>query len=83
MSEARELIVSGIFRYVRHPLYTGHFIMFFGSLLLRLHPVSIGLYLLFCIGQVVRARIEEAKLQRAFPRYEAYRRQTGMFFPRR
>jgi protein-S-isoprenylcysteine O-methyltransferase Ste14 len=82
MSEARELITHGIFRYVRHPLYTGHFIMFLGSLLLRLHPVSIAMYLLFCIGQTVRAKIEERKLMTAFSEYGAYRRQTGMFFPR-
>jgi protein-S-isoprenylcysteine O-methyltransferase Ste14 len=82
MSEARELITHGIFRYVRHPLYTGHFIMFFGSLLLRLHPVAIGLYLLFCIGQTVRAKIEERKLKEAFAQYGAYQRRTGMFFPK-
>ncbi len=82
MSEARELIVHGIFRYIRHPLYTGHFIMFFGSLLLRLHPVTVGMYLFFCAGQVVRAKIEERKLKEAFPRYAPYQRRTGMFFPR-
>jgi protein-S-isoprenylcysteine O-methyltransferase Ste14 len=82
MSEARELITHGIFRYVRHPLYTGHFIMFLGSLLLRLHPVTVGMYVLFCIGQTIRAKIEERKLKEAFSAYDAYQRQTGMFFPR-
>ena len=82
MSEARELIVHGIFRYVRHPIYTGHFIMFLGSTLLRLHPVTIGLYMFFCIGQVVRAKIEESKLSRAFPDYADYQRRTGMFLPK-
>lgn len=81
MSEARELITRGIFRYVRHPLYTGHFIMFLGSLLLRLHPVTVGMYVLFCIGQTVRARIEERKLKAAFSAYDEYQRRTGMFFP--
>ena len=81
MSEARELITHGIFRYVRHPLYTGHFIMFLGSLLLRLHPVTVGMYVLFCIGQTIRAKIEERKLKAAFSAYEAYQRHTGMFFP--
>lgn len=82
MSEARELIVRGIFRWIRHPLYTGHFIMFFGSLLLRLHPVSVLLYLLFCVGQVVRAGIEERKLMQVFPEYAQYKQRTGMFIPR-
>lgn len=83
MSEARRLIVSGIFSRIRHPLYTGHFIMFFGSMLLRLHMLSIFLYLVFCVGQVVRAGIEEQKLIRIFPDYQGYKRRTGMFFPRR
>ncbi|MEJ2156465.1 MAG: hypothetical protein P8X96_14090 [Desulfobacteraceae bacterium] len=65
-----------------HPLYTGHFIMFFGSLLLRLHPVSVMLYLSFCVGQVLRARIEERKLMQAFPEYALYQKRTGMFVPR-
>jgi protein-S-isoprenylcysteine O-methyltransferase Ste14 len=82
MSEARELVMHGIYRYIRHPLYTGHFIMFLGSLLMRLHPVSIGLYLLFCIGQVIRATIEEHKLAGAFSEYADYRGRTGMFFPK-
>jgi protein-S-isoprenylcysteine O-methyltransferase Ste14 len=83
MSEARELVVRGIFSRIRHPLYTGHFIMFLGSLLLRLHPVSVLMYLLFCIGQVIRAGIEERKLTEAFPAYADYQNRTGMFLPRR
>jgi protein-S-isoprenylcysteine O-methyltransferase Ste14 len=82
MTEARTLITNGIFGYIRHPLYTGHFIMFFGSLLLRLNTVPVLLYLLFFIGQITRARIEERKLMGVFPQYADYRRRTGMFFPK-
>jgi protein-S-isoprenylcysteine O-methyltransferase Ste14 len=32
MSEVRVLIRRGIFSLVRHPLYTGHFVMFFPRL---------------------------------------------------
>ena len=83
MSEARELIVHGIFSRIRHPLYTGHFIMFFGSLLLRLHMATIVMYAFFCVGQVLRAGIEERKLMQTFPEYKTYQSRTGMFFPRR
>ena len=83
MSEARQLIVRGIFSRIRHPLYTGHFIMFLGSTLLRLHALSIILYMLFCVGQVIRAGIEERKLMQTFPEYQAYKKRTGMFFPRK
>jgi len=82
MSEARELITNGLFRYVRHPLYTGHFILFFGSLLLRLHSYTIAMYAFFVFGQIVRAKIEENKLERAFPDYVTYKKRVGMFFPK-
>jgi len=82
MTEARTLVTHGIFRIMRHPLYTGHFIMFLGSLLLRLHLVTVIAYLLFSIGQVIRARMEERKLQLSFPGYSAYKKATGMFFPK-
>ena len=82
MSEARTLITHGIFRFVRHPLYTGHFIMFFGSMLLRLSVPTVLLYLLFLVGQVFRARIEERKLELAFADYAIYKDRTGMFMPK-
>jgi protein-S-isoprenylcysteine O-methyltransferase Ste14 len=82
MSEARALIAHGIFRCIRHPLYSGHFIMFLGTLLLRLHTVTVILYILFCCGQVWRARIEECKLEQVFEPYRQYRQKTGMFWPR-
>lgn len=82
MTEARTLITRGIFRWIRHPLYTGHFIMFFGSLLLRFHSYTVVMYILFTAGQVIRARREERKLQGAFPGYIDYKTRTGMFFPK-
>ena len=82
MSEARTLITRGIFRLVRHPLYAGHFIAFFGSVLLRLHWYTLLMYALFCAGQVLRARIEERKLMQVFPEYGDYRKNTGMFMPK-
>jgi protein-S-isoprenylcysteine O-methyltransferase Ste14 len=82
MSEARTLITHGVFRYVRHPLYSGHIIMFFGSMLLHLNFATVLLYLLFLAGQVFRARIEERKLGLAFADYASYRDCTGMFMPR-
>ncbi len=81
MTEARVLITHGIFRHVRHPLYTGHFVMFLGTLLLRWHFVTVLLYLLFLIGQFKRAQLEERKLAVVFPEYRDYRKRTGMFWP--
>lgn len=82
MAEARILVTHGIFSIIRHPLYSAHFIIFLGSLLLRLNMWTAIIYLLFCIGQVVRVRLEERKLRQHFPGYAAYKESTGMFFPK-
>lgn len=81
-SEARTLVTGGPYRFVRHPLYAAHFVVYLGYTLLHLHWYTVVLYALFVAGQTLRARIEERKLAAAFPEYEAYRRSTGMFFPR-
>jgi len=82
MSEARTLITHGVFRYVCHPLYSSHIIMYFGSMLLRLNLATVLLSLLFLASQVIRARIEERKLALAFAEFVRYKDRTGMVIPR-
>ncbi|HLY10689.1 MAG TPA: isoprenylcysteine carboxylmethyltransferase family protein [Planctomycetota bacterium] len=82
MAEARVFVRAGPYRWVRHPMYLAHFVIFFCCTLLRLQMLTVGLYLAFFAGQALRARIEERKLSEAFPEYEEYRRSTGMFLPR-
>jgi protein-S-isoprenylcysteine O-methyltransferase Ste14 len=82
MSEARVLIRSGIYRWIRHPIYAAHFVVNFCYTLLYFGLVNVALYITFVAGQTLRARIEERKLAAAFPEYEEYRKTTGMFFPK-
>ncbi|MBV8878883.1 MAG: isoprenylcysteine carboxylmethyltransferase family protein [Planctomycetaceae bacterium] len=82
MAEARVLVVGGPYRWVRHPMYLAHFLIFLAVLLQRFSLVTLALYAVFVAGQVVRARIEERKLTETFPEYADYRRKTGMFLPR-
>jgi protein-S-isoprenylcysteine O-methyltransferase Ste14 len=82
MAEARVLVRTGPYRWVRHPMYLAHFLIFLCVLLQRFAPLTLALYVAFAAGQVFRARIEEKKLLAVFPEYEEYRRTTGMFFPK-
>lgn len=82
MSEARVLIRTGIYRWVRHPIYAAHFLIYTCYTLLYFHAATVALFVAFVAGQTLRARIEERKLSAVFPEYEEYRRTTGMFFPR-
>jgi protein-S-isoprenylcysteine O-methyltransferase Ste14 len=81
MSEARELVRSGIYRWIRHPVYASHFLINLCYTLVYFHFSTVLIYLVFVVGQTMRARVEERKLASAFPEYEEYRKTTGMFFP--
>lgn len=81
LAEARRTVVSGPYRYLRHPLYLGEALTMLGACLL----IGTGIALLFWAVitglQLVRARIEEKKLSRALSDYQAYRRKTPFIFP--
>lgn len=77
-----KLVTTGIYRYIRHPQYTGLLLLSLGMLLewatlpmLILFPVIITLY-------VRLAKREERDMLAEFgEEYEAYRRRTKMFIP--
>jgi protein-S-isoprenylcysteine O-methyltransferase len=78
-----ELVVSGPFRFVRHPSYTGLVLMFAGwaitfenqaAIVVLMAPLSIAL--------AYRMRVEEDALAGAFGgAYAAYRARTKRLFP--
>jgi len=82
MSEARVFIRTGLYRWVRHPVYASHFLIYFCYTLVYFHALTVVMYVAFVAGQTIRARIEERKLTAAFPEYEEYRKSTGMFLPK-
>jgi len=77
-----ELVRSGPYRFMRHPIYTAILGMFLGSAL-----VSGDLHAFLAVAVVVatylrKIRLEEQSLARVFgPRYEEYRRQTRALIP--
>ena len=81
-SEAR-MVTQGIYRFIRHPQYTGFLLLTLGMLfewatlpLLIMWPVLVWLY-------VRLARREEADMVEQFgAAYVAYRARTGMFLPK-
>ena len=81
LKEDHELVASGPYRFVRHPIYTGILTAMFGTALINdaLWLVAAGL---FCVLFISRAREEERLMLRQFPgEYPAYRRRTRMLIP--
>tara|TARA_R110002126_G_scaffold173312_7_gene321995 strand:- start:907 stop:1551 length:645 start_codon:yes stop_codon:yes gene_type:complete len=78
-----ELITDGVYKYVRHPQYTGIFIITLGFMIqwptlttLILWPFVIAMY-------VRLAKQEEQDVLQEFPQeYREYMQHTPMFFPR-
>jgi protein-S-isoprenylcysteine O-methyltransferase Ste14 len=81
-SEVRELATTGLYRWVRHPLYLGEMIAVWGYVIAWPAPWSIGCALLFTGLQSWRAKVEEGRLLQFHPGYAAYRDRTGFLLPR-
>jgi len=82
MAEVRPLITGGIYGVVRHPLYLGEIIHFFGISLLFNNATAYGMFVVLLIMQTLRALIEEKKLIAHFPEYGEYRKRAGFFLPK-
>jgi len=78
------LVTDGPFAVVRHPLYASLIWMFVGGSLIYANLASLVLTLgAFVPMMYVRAKKEDALLEGAFgQQFDAYRRRTGMLFPR-
>jgi protein-S-isoprenylcysteine O-methyltransferase Ste14 len=80
IADRHAVISSGIYRYIRHPIYTGDLLLLLGLELCLNSWLVLGLVLL--VPVVARQAIkEEQKLVNALPDYADYIRRTKRFIP--
>lgn len=79
--EARRLIMTGPYRWVRHPLYLAGFAIGLGLLASRLSPAGLGLFIGFAYCQAWRMASEERLLAEHFPEYRQYQQRTWSLLP--
>src|ERR1700704_4090257 len=70
--EARGLVTSGPYRFVRHPIYLGEIVAGLGLVLPTLLSLHILVFAVFVGAQVVRTHFEERVLRATFPQYTTY-----------
>jgi protein-S-isoprenylcysteine O-methyltransferase Ste14 len=78
-----ELIKEGVFGIIRHPVYAGAILFYLGAVVITLSVVSAAFWLVIAVYYYLISRYEERILTETFgDAYTAYKKQTGMLFPR-
>jgi protein-S-isoprenylcysteine O-methyltransferase Ste14 len=76
------LVREGIFRFIRHPMYSSLIFLAWGAWLKQITPVTTLIALAATVAAFVTARIEEAENLKTFgPDYQSYINDTRMFIP--
>jgi protein-S-isoprenylcysteine O-methyltransferase Ste14 len=77
-----QLVTEGVFKYVRHPLYSSLLLLAWGVFLKRPSGLAGGLAVCATALLVATAKAEESENHRYFgTAYDAYMRDTKMFIP--
>lgn len=75
-------VISGIYKYIRHPQYTAFALCSFGVLLVWPRYLSLFSFVIMLFLYYWLARIEERECDEKFGEdYRIYKRKTAMFFP--
>jgi protein-S-isoprenylcysteine O-methyltransferase Ste14 len=81
LPEARKLVTSGIYRYIRHPMYLSEFLVLTGIFINFLSPIAAIIVVAQIIFQFRRMDYEEQILRSTFPEYEDYSHHTARLIP--
>ncbi|MGD0306099.1 MAG: isoprenylcysteine carboxylmethyltransferase family protein [Candidatus Acidiferrales bacterium] len=83
IKEGHQLIRSGPYKFIRHPIYTGILLMLVGDALALGEVRGVLAFVLITIGFARKARKEESYLASEFgPAFDEHIRRTGFFLPR-
>jgi protein-S-isoprenylcysteine O-methyltransferase Ste14 len=81
IQENHELVTSGPYRFVRHPIYTGIILALVGSAV-ALGPIWLIIFFVLTFVFVTRIRTEEGFMMRLFPdQYSEYKKRTKALIP--
>lgn len=77
-----ELITSGLYRYFRHPIYSGIILFVFGYAVFRMSFYKLIIATILFFWFFLKTNYEEKQLQKKYPDYKNYKEKVGRFFPK-
>jgi protein-S-isoprenylcysteine O-methyltransferase Ste14 len=81
LKAGHELVTTGPYRYIRHPIYTGILLALIGTSCVA-GAFWLVILLVFCPYFIYSARTEEQLMMQTFPNdYAAYRKRTSAIIP--
>jgi protein-S-isoprenylcysteine O-methyltransferase Ste14 len=80
--EARHLVTTGAYKYIRNPMYLGGLILSFGVFLQFLSVAAFLIYSIIFFIQLERIKYEEEILAKAFPEFADYKKRTYKLLPK-
>lgn len=81
LREKHTVISTGIYRYIRHPLYLGSLVMAIGTVCYLVNAVAVVLFALLLVGIFSRIIREEAFLLQNLDGYADYSKRTKRLLP--
>ncbi|MEQ2490225.1 methyltransferase family protein [Blautia obeum] len=82
ISKEQQLITNGMYKFVRHPAYTGSILSLLGvSIALKNIPAILIVAICSFVCYQIRINVEEAVLQKYFKEYNLYKEKTYKLFP--
>jgi protein-S-isoprenylcysteine O-methyltransferase Ste14 len=81
VKEGHELVRTGPYRYLRHPIYTGILVGFLGMVLAVGEWRGVVALALAGLAFAVKSSQEERRMAEVFPEYERYRGETAALIP--
>jgi protein-S-isoprenylcysteine O-methyltransferase Ste14 len=79
--DGAELVETGAYAFVRHPIYGGLILAAFGWAIVQASIVAVALAFVLAAFLHVKSAREEAWLEQRFPAYAAYRARTPRLIP--
>jgi protein-S-isoprenylcysteine O-methyltransferase Ste14 len=82
IEDTTRLVIVGIYKYIRHPLYSSLLFLAWGAFLKDVSPLSSALVLAASLFLIATARVEESEnLEKFGSEYADYMKKTTMFIP--